>query len=72
VSQFLNYFKTQNSKYNGAKVLASFSTDASGGLKPKKGFFKACRRLKNQQQLHGIFVWSVDDSKVNGFRYEKQ
>jgi hypothetical protein len=72
VSQFLNYFKTQNSKYNGAKVLASFSTDASGGLKPNKGFFKACRRLKSQQQLHGIFVWSVDDSKVNGFRYEKQ
>ncbi|GMY10726.1 chitinase 2-like [Fagus crenata] len=72
VSHFLNYFKTQSSKYNGGKVLASFSTDSSGGLKPNKGFFKACRRLKSQQQLHGIFVWSADDSKANGFQYEKQ
>ena len=72
VSQFLNYFKTQSSKYNGRKVLASFSTDSSGGLKPNKGFFKACSRLKSQQQLHGIFVWSADDSKANGFQYEKQ
>ncbi|XP_050291618.1 chitinase 2-like [Quercus robur] len=72
VPQFLDYFKTQSSNYNGGKVLVSFGTDASGGLKPDKGFFKACEKLKSQQQLHGIFIWSADDSKANGFRYEKE
>ncbi|KAK9998493.1 hypothetical protein SO802_018096 [Lithocarpus litseifolius] len=72
VPQFLDYFKTQSSNYNGGKVLVSFGTDASGGLKPDKGFFKACEKLKSQQQLHGIFIWSADDSKENGFRYEKE
>lgn len=72
VSQFIDYFKTQSSNYNGGKVLASFSTDGSGGLSPENGFFTACNRLKSEQNLHGIFVWSADDSKKNGFRYEKQ
>ncbi len=31
-----------------------------------------CNTLKSQQQLYGIFVWLVDDSKANGFLYEKQ
>ncbi|XP_004305003.1 PREDICTED: chitinase 2-like [Fragaria vesca subsp. vesca] len=72
VSQFINYFKKQSSNYSGGKVLASFSTDGSGGLSPENGFFTACHRLKSEQNLHGIFVWSADDSKKNGFRYEKQ
>ncbi|KAL0001213.1 hypothetical protein SO802_014994 [Lithocarpus litseifolius] len=73
VPQFLNYFKTQSSNYNGGKVLVSFSTDASsGGLKPENGFFTACGKLKSQKQLHGGFLWSADDSKANGFRYEKE
>ncbi|PRQ33840.1 putative chitinase [Rosa chinensis] len=72
VSQFINYFKKQSSNYNGGKVLASFSTDGSGGLSPENGFFTACHRLKSEQNLNGIFVWSADDSKKNGFRYEKQ
>ncbi|KAF3958544.1 hypothetical protein CMV_016565 [Castanea mollissima] len=56
VPQFLNYFKTQSSNYNGGKVLVSFSTDASsGGLKPENGFFTACGKLKSQKQLHGDF-----------------
>ena len=72
VPQFLDYVKTQSSNYNGGKVFVSFGTDASGGLKPDKGFFQACEKLKSQQQLHGIFVWSADDSKANDFRYEKE
>ncbi|KAF5930904.1 hypothetical protein HYC85_031777 [Camellia sinensis] len=72
VSQFMNYFQTQSSNYNGGKVLASFSTDGSGGLSPENGFFTACGTLRSQQQLHGIFVWSADDSMSKGFRYEKQ
>ncbi|KAJ4845828.1 hypothetical protein Tsubulata_008238 [Turnera subulata] len=72
VSQFMDYFKTQSSNYQGGKVLASFISDGSGGLSPADGFFTACSKLKSQQQLHGIFVWSADDSKSNGFRYEKQ
>ncbi|KAJ6358656.1 hypothetical protein OIU76_000386 [Salix suchowensis] len=72
VPQFLNYFNTQSSNYNGGKVLVSFISDGSGGLSPADGFFTACSKLKSQNQLHGIFVWSADDSKADGFRYEKQ
>ncbi|XP_058111006.1 chitinase 2-like [Magnolia sinica] len=72
VSQFLNYFNTQNSNYGGGKVLVSFSTDGSGGLSPENGFFTACDRLRSQGKLHGIFVWSADDSMGNGFRYERR
>ena len=62
VSQFMNYFNTQSSNYNGGKILASFISDGSGGLTPENGFFTACNRLKSQNKLHGIFVWSADDS----------
>lgn len=72
VSQFLNYFDTQSSNYNGGKILASFISDGSGGLSPEGGFFTACSRLKSQGKLNGIFIWSADDSKSNGFRYEQQ
>jgi hypothetical protein len=72
VSQFIDYFNKQSSNYNGGKVLVSFISDGSGGLSPSDGFFKACQRLKSQQKLHGIFVWSADDSMGNGFRFEKQ
>ncbi|KAJ6888984.1 hypothetical protein NC652_029930 [Populus alba x Populus x berolinensis] len=53
-------------------VLVSFISDGSGGLSPANGFFTACSKLKSQNQLHGIFVWSADDSKAGGFRYEKR
>ncbi|KAB1200739.1 Chitinase 2 [Morella rubra] len=72
VSQFISYFNTQSSNYKGGKVLTSFLSDGSGGLSPANGFFTACERLKSQQRLHGIFVWCADESKANGFRYEKQ
>ncbi|GMP55277.1 hypothetical protein CsSME_00020141 [Camellia sinensis var. sinensis] len=74
VSQFMAYFQTQSSNYNGGKVLVSFISDGSGGLSPENGFFSACSRLKNQQELHGIFVWCADESKAKGlgFSYEKQ
>ncbi|XP_057731600.1 chitinase 2-like [Arachis stenosperma] len=72
VDEFIGYFNTQSSNYNGGKVLVSFISDGSGGLSPDGGFFTACSTLKSQQKLHGIFVWSADDSKANGFKYEKQ
>lgn len=72
VSQFLEYFDTQSSNYEGGKVLASFISDGSGGLSPQNGFFTACTRLKSEGKLHGIFVWCADDSKALGFKYEKQ
>ncbi|WCJ22893.1 Chitinase 2 [Euphorbia peplus] len=72
VSQFMNYFDTQTKNYNGGKILVSFISDGSGGLAPNNGFFTACSRLKSKKELYGIFVWSADDSKANGFRYEKQ
>ncbi|OIT33556.1 PREDICTED: chitinase 2-like [Nicotiana attenuata] len=72
VSQFMNYFATQRSNYEGGKILASFISDGSGGLSPENGFFTACSELKSEGELDGIFVWSADDSKSNGFKYEKQ
>ncbi|KAJ9178208.1 hypothetical protein P3X46_010108 [Hevea brasiliensis] len=72
VSQFLGYFETQSSNYNGGKILTSFESNGNRGLSPENGFFTACDTLKNQQKLHGIFVWCADDSKNNGFQYERQ
>ncbi|KAK6776860.1 hypothetical protein RDI58_027861 [Solanum bulbocastanum] len=72
VSQFMDYFSTQRSNYEGGRILASFGTDGSGGLSPENGFFTACSKLKSKGELVGIFVWSADDSKSNGFKYEKQ
>ncbi|XP_044506991.1 chitinase 2-like [Mangifera indica] len=71
VTQFMNYFKTQSANYDGGKVLVSFISDGSRGLSPNEGFFEACIMLRSQNELNGIFVWSADDSKANGFLYEK-
>lgn len=71
VAQFIKYFNEQLSNYKGGKVLASFISDGSGGLSPDNGFFTACKRLKSEGKLGGIFIWSADDSKNNGFRYER-
>ncbi|KAB2089333.1 hypothetical protein ES319_A03G054500v1 [Gossypium barbadense] len=69
----IDYVNFQFYAYDqGTTVLASFISDGSGGLTPKNEFFTACSRLKSEDKLHGIFVWSADDSKRNGFRYEKQ
>ncbi|XP_028778468.1 chitinase 2 [Neltuma alba] len=73
VSQFIDHFNTQSKNYEGGKVLVSFITDGSDkGLSPEGGFFNASQKLKRENKLYGIFVYSADDSKANGFRYEKQ
>nr|XP_009418929.2 PREDICTED: chitinase 2-like [Musa acuminata subsp. malaccensis] len=73
VSQFLSHFDQQKSNYRGGRILASISTEKNpGGLSPQNGFFRACRTLKNQDKLGGIFIWAADSSKSDGFRYEKQ
>ncbi|XP_004294639.1 PREDICTED: chitinase 2-like [Fragaria vesca subsp. vesca] len=72
VTQFMKYFETQSSNYKGGKILVSIGTDNSGGLSPKNGFFEACARLKSQGKLHGIFIWSADDSKKASFHHENQ
>lgn len=72
VSQFLRYYQTQMSNYQGGKILVSFTSAGGGGLLPENGFFTACKMLKRRKQLHGIFVWSADDSVSKGFKYEEQ
>ncbi|KAL4610337.1 hypothetical protein ACB092_08G043700 [Castanea dentata] len=62
ISQFITHFETQNTNYKGGKVLVSFGTDGSG----------ACSKLQRQGKLHGIFIWSADNSKNTSFHYEKQ
>ncbi|CAN1141179.1 Chitinase 1 [Linum perenne] len=66
------FYDEQSSNYRGGKVLVSFATDNSGGLKPDGGFFKACSELKRKNKLQGIFIWSADDSKKLKFRPEIQ
>ncbi|KAK8970745.1 hypothetical protein KSP40_PGU005390 [Platanthera guangdongensis] len=49
VSQFLSYFEMQSSNYPGGKLLASVSTDSSGGgLSPAKGFFSAYKLSRSK------------------------
>ncbi|KAK4370398.1 hypothetical protein RND71_009873 [Anisodus tanguticus] len=71
IPQFLQYFETQSCNYKGGKILVSFGSNNIGGLSPKHGFFDACTILKRQGKLHGIFIWSADDSMKDHFRYEK-
>ncbi|CAL4905296.1 unnamed protein product [Urochloa decumbens] len=74
VAEFLGYYDEQSRRYagGGGKVLVGFGTDpASNGLGPGKGFFRACRELRRQGRLHGVFVWAADNSVADGFRYER-
>ncbi|OEL17774.1 Chitinase 1 [Dichanthelium oligosanthes] len=74
VTQFLGYYDEQSSRYagGGGKVLLGLGTDpAGGGLRPDKGFFRACRALRSQGRLHGVFAWAADNSVADGFRYER-
>ncbi|CAL1403265.1 unnamed protein product [Linum trigynum] len=68
--KFLQFFDEQSRNYRGGKVLASFGTDNSGGLKMAGGFLEACDQLRREKKLHGIFIWSADDSKKAKFRAE--
>ncbi|GMY10716.1 chitinase 2-like [Fagus crenata] len=72
IPQFIEHFENQNTNYIGGKVLVSFDTDGSGGLSPDNGFFEACSKLQRQGKLHGISIWSADDSKKTNFHYEEQ
>ncbi|KAI9081785.1 hypothetical protein K1719_036047 [Acacia pycnantha] len=72
IPEFLGHFERQVKNYRGGKVLVSFGTDDSGGLKPEHGFFEACTEISRHRELHGIFIWSADDSKKFNFSYEIQ
>ncbi|KAL4589160.1 hypothetical protein LXL04_002064 [Taraxacum kok-saghyz] len=72
VSQFVSHFNDQQgSSYRGSQLLASFISKGNLGLPANKGFFEACKELKKQGKLGGIFVWCADESKEVGFKYEK-
>ena len=72
VSQFSGYYDTQSSNYEGGNILTSLISDDSGGLTPANGFFNACKTLQGEGRLFGIFIWSADSSKANGFPYETE
>ncbi|KAL5723124.1 hypothetical protein ACHQM5_006558 [Ranunculus cassubicifolius] len=72
VSQFVGYFNKQATNYGGGQILASLISDGSGGLPAGDEFFEACKELKGQGKLAGIFIWSADDSQKQGFTAEKR
>ncbi|KAL5717794.1 hypothetical protein ACHQM5_010759 [Ranunculus cassubicifolius] len=73
VSKFLGYYREQTNNYKGGKIIPSIRSDGIGWLSPADdGFFTACRKLRGQGELHGIFMWCADDSKKDGFPYEKK
>ncbi|KAG1358632.1 Chitinase 2 [Cocos nucifera] len=72
VSQFLGYYDTASSDYEGGKVLTSLMSDGTSGLTAENGFFDACKTLQDQGRLFGIFIWSADSSKAEGFPYEEE
>ncbi|KAL4610338.1 hypothetical protein ACB092_08G043800 [Castanea dentata] len=68
----IDYVNFQFYAYEEGTTIPDFGTDGSGGLSPDNGFFEACSKLQYQCKLHGIFIWSADDSKKTNFYYEKQ
>ncbi|KAM7501971.1 hypothetical protein LguiB_000875 [Lonicera macranthoides] len=73
VDQFIDYFDAQTILYKGGNILASITSDDSGGLTAENGFFEACNTLRSSREnFMGIFVWSADISKPKGFIYENQ
>uniref|UniRef100_A0A803NCZ1 GH18 domain-containing protein n=1 Tax=Chenopodium quinoa TaxID=63459 RepID=A0A803NCZ1_CHEQI len=69
-SEFITYFKNERENYKDGKILASYISDGSKGLKPGKKIFKACKKLMEKNLLHGIFIWCADDSKELKFEHE--
>lgn len=63
--ELLSYFRTQTSNYQGAKVLASFTSTGGGALSPEPGFFTACSTLKDLEGLKTYIITKC--SKVEGF-----
>jgi Glycosyl hydrolases family 18 len=74
VAQYVQYYDEQVSNYAGGNVLASFTTGnttASGVISADTGL-SACKQLKSENKLYGIFIWCADDSLSQGFTYEIQ
>ncbi|KAI5071602.1 hypothetical protein GOP47_0013853 [Adiantum capillus-veneris] len=70
VSEYLNVYKTAKSMYKGGVVMASFETLNNGtSIVPSTGL-DACKKLAAEGELHGIFIWSADQSYRN-FQFER-
>jgi hypothetical protein len=74
IDQYVQYYDEQVTNYPGGNVLASFTTGnttESGVISADTGL-NACKELKSENKLYGIFIWSADDSLSQGFTYEIQ
>uniref|UniRef100_A0A6V7QSM7 GH18 domain-containing protein n=1 Tax=Ananas comosus var. bracteatus TaxID=296719 RepID=A0A6V7QSM7_ANACO len=72
VDQYLSYYKDQTANYNGGTILASFTTDNSPSSLSADTGLSACMSLHDEGSLPGIFIYSADNSKSEGFTYETQ
>ncbi|MCO5614848.1 hypothetical protein L7F22_069132 [Adiantum nelumboides] len=70
VSQYVSVYKNAKSLYEGGVVMASFETVNNGtSIVPATGL-DGCRELAAEGELHGIFIWSADQSYSN-FQFER-
>ncbi|KAI4356218.1 hypothetical protein L6164_000257 [Bauhinia variegata] len=64
VEEFLVQFKQISRVFDEQKLVAGFSSDKEEIKKLTPNvFFKGCQKLKAENALGGISIWSADDSK---------
>lgn len=69
VDNYLSVFDEAKAMYPGGTIIPSFETINNGtAIVPSTGL-EACQKLKNSGELHGIFIWSADQS-YKDFQYE--
>ncbi|MCO5593750.1 hypothetical protein L7F22_047767 [Adiantum nelumboides] len=70
VAQYVSVYKNAKSLYEGGVVMASFETVNNGtSIVPSTGL-DGCKELAAEGELHGIFIWSADQSYSN-FQFER-
>ncbi|XP_072979576.1 chitinase 2-like [Typha angustifolia] len=71
MEDYLDDYNTQSDNFDASKLLASLLTGDPDAISPDTAI-DACRTLQSQGKLFGIFIWSADNSKSQGFTYENQ
>ncbi|KAJ0972102.1 hypothetical protein J5N97_020061 [Dioscorea zingiberensis] len=70
-ARYLDSFKLRGMQFNATKLLPSYEVNGRGIQ--GDGFFDALRLIQaNGSAVNGVMIFSADDSKSNGFYFEKK